>query len=608
MSNKKNKNKNKNKNRTKQIGEKTLKLQDLQDFTVGEIVEQSKRVDQENQDNESVLDKYIRQHRGEIEEAKSKNLDDFIQNEREQIATPDVHSTEGTDNTTELKGTLTSSSEEEKQSVELSETTSEQAEEALKETKVEPERQENREDSKSSAEDQLDSSDEKQEVVLDPVIMADGAISDSSLADKAPQETKPAVTEETEAREDKKAVEDQSSPVSPVIMSANDSEQETRKTVAPLVPPQAESQPAGVPYQTVTPSDEPEVETSQEKAANVSNKRKVPIIIGLCALVLIAAGAVGFAQYNAHQKPKTVQTSSSSRSDLDNFKSQYEAFFTDKSHEALKNSQFSVLPKLEKLVNTHKTATAWASAVSETEDLKTQIAAIEKVNALFTKPVITDGKLDKQVQIVKDVKIPETPKTANATLNKLLAQAIDLAQAQKTKASSSQAAAKASSAAASTSQDKAVASSTAQSAADTGSTTTSSSSAADTSSANQNSGQSSTTNSEGVSSAGVTLETAKARVQPQAGVNTSDPAFTWGAGIKEKVLNIARDRGYITGDDYILVPSAIHTTNGTQGFPAGIVSGYYNLYAPNGTYLVSINAKTGYFVGNGSGHSDNLDY
>lgn len=610
MSNKKNKNK--NKNRTKQIGEKTLKLQDLQDFTVGEIVEQSKRVDQENHDNESVLDKYIRQHRGEIEEAKSKNLDDFIQNEREQIATPGVHSTEGTDNTTELKGMLSSSSEEEKQSVELSERTSEQAEEGLKETKVEPEIQENREDLKSSAEDQLDSSDEEQEVVLDPVIMADGAISDSSLADKAPQETKPAVADETEAREDKKAVEDQSSSVSPVIMSANDSEQETTETVTPLVPPQAESQPAGVPYQTVTPSDEaesePEVETSQEKAAPVSNKRKVPIIIGLCALVLIAAGAVGFAQYNAHQKPKTVQTSSSSRSDLDNFKSQYEAFFTNKSHEALKNSQFSALPKLEKLVNTHKTATAWASAVSETEDLKTQIAAIEKVNALFTKPAITDGKLDKQVQIVKDVKIPETPKTANATLNKLLAQAIDLAQAQKTKASSSQAAAKASSAAASTSQDKAVASSTAQSATDTGSTTTSSSSAADTSSANQNSGQSSTTNSEGVSSAVVTLETAKARVQPQAGVNTSDPAFTWGAGIKEKVLNIARDRGYITGDDYILVPSAIHTTNGTQGFPAGIVSGYYNLYAPNGTYLVSINAKTGYFVGNGSGHSDNLDY
>ncbi|MDU4037841.1 MAG: cell division site-positioning protein MapZ family protein, partial [Lactococcus lactis] len=84
--------------------------------------------------------------------------------------------------------------------------------------------------------------------------------------------------------------------------------------------------------------------------------------------------------------------------------------------------------------------------------------------------------------------------------------------------------------------------------------------------------------------------------------------FTWGAGIKEMVLNKARERGYITGDNYILVPTAIHTTNGSQGFPAGIVSGYYNLYAPDGRYLVSINAKTGFFVGNGSGHADNLDY
>ena len=54
--NKKNKNKNKNNNTNKnknnqkseqQIGEKTLKLQDLQNFTVGEIVEESKRVDKE---------------------------------------------------------------------------------------------------------------------------------------------------------------------------------------------------------------------------------------------------------------------------------------------------------------------------------------------------------------------------------------------------------------------------------------------------------------------------------------------------------------------------------------------------------------------------------
>ncbi|MCU5753660.1 hypothetical protein OBG91_09185 [Lactococcus lactis] len=65
-----------------------MKLHDLQDFTVGQIVEESKRVDKENEENESVLDKYIRQHRGEIEEAKSKNLDEFIQAERTNIEVP----------------------------------------------------------------------------------------------------------------------------------------------------------------------------------------------------------------------------------------------------------------------------------------------------------------------------------------------------------------------------------------------------------------------------------------------------------------------------------------------------------------------------------------
>ena len=37
-------------------------------------------------------------------------------------------------------------------------------------------------------------------------------------------------------------------------------------------------------------------------------------------------------------------------------------------------------------------------------------------------------------------------------------------------------------------------------------------------------------------------------------------------------------------------------------------NGYYNLYKPDGTYLFTLNCKTGYFVGNGSGHADDLDY
>lgn len=71
---------------------------------------------------------------------------------------------------------------------------------------------------------------------------------------------------------------------------------------------------------------------------------------------------------------------------------------------------------------------AWSNAVSETESLTDQINAIKKVNALFTSAAITDGKLDSAAKIVTNVKISETPKTSNETLNKLLTQAIDLAK------------------------------------------------------------------------------------------------------------------------------------------------------------------------------------
>ncbi len=183
-------------------------------------------------------------------------------------------------------------------------------------------------------------------------------------------------------------------------------------------------------------------------------------------------------------------------------------------------------------------------------------------------------------------------------MNKLLTQAIDLAKSQVAKESSAQASA--SSAEAKANQGAGTQTSS--------SSTTSQSSSTTNASSSTNSNANASTNGNGLSSNGVNLEVSAARVQPQADINPNDPAFTWGAGIKEMVLNKARERGYITGDNYILVPTAIHTTNGSQGFPAGIVSGYYNLYAPDGRYLVSINAKTGFFVGNGSGHADNLDY
>ena len=663
--NKKNKNKNKNNNTNKnknnqkseqQIGEKTLKLQDLQNFTVGEIVEESKRVDKENEENESVLDKYIRQHRGEIEDAKNKNLDEFIQSEREHIE-PSADKAEVQEKVLEQEAEDASKDKAVIEKNTDSESTS--AVENKSETdEVKIESKSNLPEEKATEKVTDKKSEEakagKNDLVLDPVVMVDAPVStlpeqkespsvekieeiDEPVEELPLEEEKVTVpimmsenevpmeeVKDDESPETSKVEKSEAEPKEPEEEKNSDLNEEAKETPeaskieeAPtdLVQEPKENT-ADIPDKVITAdkvapvltsekiapkseSQEEPQESAEEKTTDGKAKnRKTPIIIGLCAIVLIAAGAVGFAQYNNHQKPKTVQTTKSSQTDLDKFEKQYDSFFTDKSHNVLKNSQFENLAALETLVNSHKNSMAWSNAVSETESLTDQINAIKKVNALFTSAAITDGKLDSAAKIVTNVKIPETPKTSNETLNKLLTQAIDLAKSQVAKESSAQASA--SSAEAKANQGAGTQTSS--------SSTTSQSSSTTNASSSTNSNANASTNGNGLSSNGVNLEVSAARVQPQADINPNDPAFTWGAGIKEMVLNKARERGYITGDNYILVPTAIHTTNGSQGFPAGIVSGYYNLYAPDGRYLVSINAKTGFFVGNGSGHADNLDY
>ncbi|WP_332380401.1 cell division site-positioning protein MapZ family protein [Lactococcus cremoris] len=662
--NKKNKNKNKNNNTNKnknnqkseqQIGEKTLKLQDLQNFTVGEIVEESKRVDKENEENESVLDKYIRQHRGEIEDAKNKNLDEFIQSEREHIE-PSADKAEVQEKVLEQEAEDASKDKAVIEKNTDSESTS--AVENKSETdEVKIESKSNLPEEKATEKVTDKKSEEakagKNDLVLDPVVMVDAPVStlpeqkESPSVEKIeeidepveelPLEEKVTVpimmsanevpmeeVKDDESPETSKVEKSEAEPKEPEEEKNSDLNEEAKETPeaskieeAPtdLVQEPKENT-ADIPDKVITAdkvapvltsekiapkseSQEEPQESAEEKTTDGKAKnRKTPIIIGLCAIVLIAAGAVGFAQYNNHQKPKTVQTTKSSQTDLDKFEKQYDSFFTDKSHNVLKNSQFENLAALETLVNSHKNSMAWSNAVSETESLTDQINAIKKVNALFTSAAITDGKLDSAAKIVTNVKIPETPKTSNETLNKLLTQAIDLAKSQVAKESSAQASASLAEAKANQGAGTQTSSSS----------TTSQSSSTTNASSSTNSNANASTNGNGLSSNGVNLEVSAARVQPQAGINPNDPAFTWGAGIKEMVLNKARERGYITGDNYILVPTAIHTTNGSQGFPAGIVSGYYNLYAPDGRYLVSINAKTGFFVGNGSGHADNLDY
>lgn len=71
--------------------------------------------------------------------------------------------------------------------------------------------------------------------------------------------------------------------------------------------------------------------------------------------------------------------------------------------------------------------------------------------------------------------------------------------------------------------------------------------------------------------------------------DTNNPAWAWGAGIQEKVIATCIQRGYITAGAYSLQPAKIINSEG-----------YYNLYGADNQYLVTINAKTGWFKGNAS--------
>ena len=119
------------------------------------------------------------------------------------------------------------------------------------------------------------------------------------------------------------------------------------------------------------------------------------------------------------------------------------------------------------------------------------------------------------------------------------------------------------------------------------------------SSPSTSSSQVSSSGNSGLSSDGVNLQRSVSRVPfNQSAISDSgNPAWEFNDGVLEQILATSRARGYITGNQYIL--ERVNIVNG---------NGYYNLYRPDGTYLFTLNCKTGYFVGNGSGHADDLDY
>lgn len=310
------------------------------------------------------------------------------------------------------------------------------------------------------------------------------------------------------------------------------------------------------------------------------NKKKWAILSAIILVILLIFGGGYYVYRQITRSSQELQTKAadsglvSNQSVYEQFNTLYDTFYTDENKTALKNSQFSQLNQLKELLDKLEGAREHTLAKSKYDSLETQIKAIQEVNSQFETPAITDGVLDTNAKIKADAKFTEI-KTGNTEIDKLLDKAISLGKSQLTSTTT-----------ASTTASTTVASQ------ETSSPTTESSPSTSTSDT------AASTNS-GLSSEGVNLQRSASRVPyNQSAVNdSSNPAWTFADGVLEQILETSRARGYITGNQYIL--ERVNIVNG---------NGYYNLYKPDGTYLFTLNCKTGYFVGNGSGHADDLDY
>ena len=312
------------------------------------------------------------------------------------------------------------------------------------------------------------------------------------------------------------------------------------------------------------------------------SKKKWVLYGILAALVVLILGTGYYVYRQVARSTKEIQTSQSTTNtqpDVEEFNNLYDAFYTDSNKTALKNSQFDKLSQLKTLLDKLEGSREYTLAKSKYDSLATQIKAIQDVNAQFEKPAIVDGVLDTNAKAKSDAKFTDI-KTGNTELDKVLDKAISLGKSQQTSASSSSS---------SSSQES--------SSSSTESTTDNTSPS---SSASTNSSVPARDDSHGgLSSSGVDLQRASSRVPfNQSAVDDSNnSAWDFADGVLEQILATSRSRGYITGNQYIL--ERVNIVNG---------NGYYNLYKPDGTYLFTLNCKTGYFVGNGSGHADALDY
>ena len=344
-----------------------------------------------------------------------------------------------------------------------------------------------------------------------------------------------------------------------------------------------------------------------------SGKKKMLIWLGLTAsFVAILATAFlwmnnmnGGGQASSSSSSSKKTSSSSTDANVAAFEKLYASFFTDGSQTKLKNSEFDKLDQLKAALDKIGTSKAgYKAAKAKYDVLEKAINAIKDINSKFDKPAIVDGELDTTANVKSGVSF-KTVSTGLSTLDALLASAIKMGQTQKPASSASQAQGQSQNQGQAQGQGQSGGNATSPS--DTGQAATPTptpTTPVETPGASAPASNPGWVNVAGVVygmeiPANVKLQRELSRVPyNQAAIDdVNNEAWVFNPGILEKIIAIAKERGHISGNDYYL--EKVNIINGR---------GYYNLFKSDGTYLFSINCKTGYFVGNAPGRADAVDF
>ena len=659
-------------------GSQELDFQDAKEMTVGEAVRKEAEINAGVTETDSILDKYIKQHREEVASQKfskkieadgdTSPLDAFIQKQRQEfadsgligqsMANESINSTTATEEVTPVTfgfGATDNKADETQSHIDkqlpnapvepevIAEPESQSSEVII--TSTNADRFITSETEKFDLGDALDDSatstnqpapayndalvdniDDNNPLIAnidDPEPQNPAVANVANIDGTEPQASNPLLDDVTISDTiDLAAI---ASTVAGVTGAKADEEKITPKVSMAVNRPSAEDR---ISSESISPSHKSAFD------GDIPVYRRKGVVIGALAVLALAIIGGSYALYKGTHsqsaKPTSTAssavTSSSSKdtaaADNKAFEEMYKNFFTDDEQTKLANDQFGKLSDLEKLLKKLEKTKYYDAAKKKYDNLKKQIEAVQKINSQFESDALVDGSYNASIAVKSDANFNNLPEsvttTGNASLDSTIQEAIKGGKTQleeKAKAASATSAA--------TAADSA---NTASPAAPSGDNTSGAASTGGGAAASNTSGaQNGAANSAGsTGSAGATggttggsaaastvvtrgitnynpsiLQRDRSRVPYNANVvaDTSNPAWTWADGVLDKIIETSHSRGYFSGDNFILEP--VNIING---------NGYYNLYLPDGTYLFSINCKTGYYVGNGSGHSDKLDY